>query len=44
MTNKNKGKVTDTRQFKLSPDVKIFTITLRPVGQTEPNIPVFDGE
>jgi hypothetical protein len=32
MTNKIKGKVTDTQQCTLSPDVKIFTIMLRPVG------------
>jgi hypothetical protein len=44
MTDKIKGKVMDTRQIKLSPDLKTLTMTVLPVGQSKPNILVFDRE
>jgi hypothetical protein len=44
VTDKMKGKVMDTRQIELSPDLKTLTMTVQPVGQSEPNILVFDRE
>jgi hypothetical protein len=44
MTDKVKTKVTDIRQIELSPDLKTLTMTVRPVGQTKPNVLVFDRE
>jgi len=44
MTDKIKGKVMETRQTELSPDLKTLTMTVQPVGQSEPNILVFDRE
>jgi len=44
VTDKIKGKVMDTRQIKLSPDLKTLTMTVLPVGQSKPNILVFDRE
>jgi hypothetical protein len=44
LTDKIKGKVMDTRQIKLSPDLRTLTMTVLPVGQSEPNILVFDRE
>jgi len=44
VTDKIKGKVTDIRQIELSPDLKILTMTVHPVGRSEPNIFVFDRE
>jgi hypothetical protein len=44
MTDKIKGKVMDTRQIKLSPDLRTLTMTVHPVGQSNPNILVFDRE
>jgi hypothetical protein len=44
MTDKIKGKVMNTRQIKLSPDLKTLTMTVHPVGQSTPNILVFDRE
>ena len=43
-TDKVKGKVIDTQQIKLSPDLKTLTMTAHPVGQSKPNILVFDRE
>ena len=44
MTDKIKGKVMNTRHIKLSPDLKTLTMTVHPVGQSKPNILVFDRE
>jgi hypothetical protein len=44
MTDKIKGKVIDTQQIKLSPDLKTLTMTVHPLGQSEPNILVFGRE
>jgi hypothetical protein len=43
-TEKTKGKVTQTVQLGLSPDLKILTMTAHPMGQSRPNILVFDRE
>ena len=44
MTDTIKGKVMDTRQIKLSTDLKTLTMTVHPVGQSKSNILVFDRE
>jgi hypothetical protein len=44
MTDKIKGKITDTQQIKLSSDLKTLTITLHTTGRTEPNILVFERQ
>lgn len=44
LTDKVKGKVIDTQQLKLSRDSKALTVTVRPVGQSAPNILVFERE
>jgi hypothetical protein len=44
ITDKIQGKVMDTRQIELSPDLKTLTMTVRPVEQSKPNILVFDRE
>lgn len=44
LTDKVKGSVVDTRQVTLSPDLKTLTMTVHPVGQSKPNILVFDRE
>lgn len=44
MTDKVKGKVTDTQQIQLSPDLKTLTITINVVGQSDPNVLVFDRQ
>ena len=44
ITGKIQGKVTDTEQIRLSPDLKTLTMTVHPVGQNKPNILVFDRE
>lgn len=44
LTDKVKGKVIDTQQLKLSRDSKTLTVTVRPVGQSAPNILVFERE
>jgi len=44
MTDTIKGKVMDTRQIKLSTDLKTLTMTVHPVGQSKPNMLVFDRE
>jgi hypothetical protein len=44
ITDKLNGKISDTRELKLSPDQKTLTMTVRPVGQGKPNILVFDRE
>jgi hypothetical protein len=42
--DKVNGKVTRTERRELSPDLKTLTRTVRPVGQREPNIFVFDRQ
>jgi hypothetical protein len=44
LTYKINGRVTDTQQLVLSPDLKTLTLTLHPAGQSKPNIYVFDRE
>jgi hypothetical protein len=44
ITDKVKGKITDTQQIELSPTLDILTMTVHPVGQSKPNILVFDRE
>ena len=44
MTDKIKGKVMNTRQIELSPDLKTLTMNVHPVGQSKPNTLVFDRE
>jgi len=44
ITDKIKGKVMDTRRIELSSDLKTLTMTVHPVGQSKPNILVFDRE
>ncbi|HJT45012.1 MAG TPA: hypothetical protein VJ721_01955 [Chthoniobacterales bacterium] len=43
-TSKIKGKIVDTRQLTLSPDLKTLTMTIHPTGQRLPNTLVFDRE
>ena len=42
ITDKIKGKIMRTEQLELSPSLKTLTMTVRPVGQREPNILVFE--
>ena len=42
--DKVKGKVVDTREIKVSADLKTLTMTVNAVGQSRPNILVFDRE
>ena len=44
VTDKIHGKVTKTHQVKISPDRKSLIVTVRPVGQSKPNILVFGRE
>jgi hypothetical protein len=44
LTDKVEGKVMDTRQIELSPDLKTLTMIVSPVGQNKPNVLVFDRE
>jgi hypothetical protein len=44
VTDKIQGKVRDTEQIQLSPDLKILTMTVYPTGQSKPNILVFHRE
>ena len=41
---RSEGKVTLTKEYKLSPDLKTLTITTRMVGRTTPNIFVFERQ
>ena len=43
-TDKYDGKVTDTREIKLSPDGKTLTMTVNIPGRTQPEVLVFDRE
>lgn len=42
MTDKADGKVTDTREIKVSPDGKRLTMTVHPAGRSQPVVMVFD--
>jgi hypothetical protein len=44
MTDKVEGKVIDTQQVEVSPDSNTLTMTVQPVGQSKPNVLVFDRE
>jgi hypothetical protein len=44
ITHKINGKITRTVQIELSPDLKTLTHTVRPVGQHDPNIFVFERQ
>jgi hypothetical protein len=44
LTDKIDGRISDTQQIELSPDLKTLTITMHPAGQSKPNIFVFDRE
>ena len=44
ITNKLNGKVTRTETIELSPDLKTLTRTVRPVGQRDPAIYVFERQ
>ena len=41
---RDKGKIIQTKQYKLSPDLKTLTITTHTVGHTVPNIFVFERQ
>jgi hypothetical protein len=43
-TNKIKGKIAETRQLTVSPDLKTLTIVVHPTNQRLPNTLVFDRE
>jgi hypothetical protein len=42
LTDKFNGKTVDTRQIKLSPDLKTLTMTVHTAGRSEPSILVFE--
>jgi hypothetical protein len=44
IVDKVNGKVTRTERTELSPDLKTLTRTLRPVGQRDPNVFVFERQ
>jgi hypothetical protein len=44
LTEKLAGKIVDTRQVELSPDLKTLTMTVRTMNQSKPNILVFDRQ
>jgi hypothetical protein len=44
ITDKIKGKVTQTQEVNLSPDLKTLTMTVHPAGESKPNILVFNRE
>lgn len=44
MTDKVNGKISDTQQITLSPELKSLTITVRTGGSSEPKILVFDRQ
>ena len=44
VSDKVNGKLADTEEIKISPDHKVLTMTIQPVGQTRPEIRVFDRE
>jgi hypothetical protein len=44
LTKKLKGKIMETREITVSPDLKTLTMTVHPVDQRLPNILIFDRE
>ena len=44
VSDKVNGKLAGTEEIKISPDHKVLTMTIQPVGQTRPEIRVFDRE
>ena len=44
MTDKAGGKVTDTREIRLSADGKTLTMTVHGLGRSEPDVLVFERE
>lgn len=44
VTQTSEGKVTLTKQYQLSPDLKTLTLTIRITGQTAPNVLVFERQ
>ena len=44
ITDKAGRHVYDTQQMQISPDLQTLTVTVHPVGQSKPNILVFDRE
>jgi hypothetical protein len=44
ITDKIEGKIMRTEHLELSPDLKTLTRTIRPIGQREPNIFVFERQ
>jgi hypothetical protein len=44
LTEKIKGRIVDTQQIELSPDLKTLTVTSHPSGQSKANVFVFDRE
>ena len=44
VTDKVNGKLAGTEEIKISPNYKILTMTIQSVGQTKPEIRVFDRE
>jgi hypothetical protein len=44
LTDKIDGRVTDTQQIEVSPDLKMLTLTMHIAGQSKPNILVFGRE
>lgn len=44
ITNKRNGKITDTRQFQLSSDLKTLTMTVHTAGNDEPAVYVFERQ
>jgi hypothetical protein len=45
ITNKSKGKITQTLRIELSPDLKTLTMSILPVGESKPkSVLVFERE
>jgi hypothetical protein len=44
MTDKARGKITDTREIRLSPDGKTLTMTIHATARDEPDVLVFERE
>lgn len=44
LTDKINGKVSDTQEISVSPDLKILTVTVHPAGHSKPSVLVFERE
>lgn len=44
LIRKSKGKITETRKFTISPDLKTLTMTVESAGKDDPDIFVFDRQ